>query len=888
MNCRATLLLAASLGLVGLGCETTAPAGCGDGIPIIPEMCDDANLIDGDGCSSGCNLEAGYACSGAPSVCALVPVVGSCGDGELNTTEECDDRGESGACDADCTFATCGDGTINGVRMESCDDSNLIDGDGCNARCMIEPMNCGNAVCDADEDCVSCMADCQFEPECIDCVDADGDGFNDSACGGMDCNDSDPMVNPDGVEVPCNRIDEDCDVATPDALDEDMDGSSCNFDCDDSDPLRSPLFFERCGNMLDDDCNPDTDDIGDMDGDGFDCDVDCNNFLATSCPTCPEICDNIEDDDCNPLTPDLFDIDGDGSRCDVDCDDGAPTVHPGAAEICDNSVDDDCDASTADIHDVDSDGDDCRTDCDDTDAARASTFTETCGNLIDDDCSAATPDLEDADMDSFSCDVDCDDADPSVVPDASNFCGPRIMYFEDFESGDGGWTTGGTASSWQHGTPGGTHVSVAASGSSAWVTNLTGDYNNSEMSWIESPAMDFSTALTAPVLSFSHIFLTESCCDQGWVEVSTDGGTMWRRVGEMGSGANWYNDSSDEWNGSSGDAGAWRTAQHILLGTAGHADVRIRMMFSSDSSVPEEGFGVDDVRIDNQIVDMAVVAVGIPATTCRSAAHPVTVTYRNDGSVPVTSFDVSYILGGGAPISETVSATVLPGLTYTHLFRAPANLNMPGVQALQARVTTPMDSVMANDSLAVVINVEDIPLVRLGAGYSEDFDTDDGGWATDASGSTWAHGSPAATYISSAASGTSAWVSNLTGDHELSETSTLTSTCFDLSGTSADPTLSFSHIFEIGDGRGWIEVWSSTTGEWRRLGGAGTGVNWYNDAGFGWGGTSGSAGTWRTASHTLDGTAGAGLVRVRHVMEAGGFFSPLVEGFGVDDVTITP
>ena len=531
------------------GCQTRS---CGNGEVVIPELCDDGNNADGDGCSEACAIETGYTCTGSPSVCTERPVPGVCGDGTINTGELCDDGGESNACNADCTIARCGDGVINATRGEVCDDGNSLNGDGCTSTCEDEPMTCGNGVCDGDETCTNCMVDCQSEPRCISCTDADGDGFEDSACGGEDCNDSDPNVHPGATEVPCNRIDEDCSIATPDALDEDMDGSSCNFDCDDSDPLRSPLFFERCGNELDDDCNPDTPDVGDMDGDGFNCDVDCNDFLATSCPTCPEICDNVEDDDCDPLTPDIFDGDEDGALCDVDCNDDDPMVFPGPSEVCGNTTDDDCDPMTLDLFDTDGDGDDCSTDCDDSDPTRANTLTEICGNLLDDDCDAATPDVEDADMDSFTCIVDCDDSDPAIVPDAMNFCGPRIMYFEDFEAGAGGWTSGGTGSSWAFGTPSGTFINAASSGTGAWVTNLSGDYNNSEMSYIESPALDFSTALIDPILSFSHIFETESCCDEGWVEISVDGGTVFTKLGAMDSGSNWYNSSRDYWNGTSG------------------------------------------------------------------------------------------------------------------------------------------------------------------------------------------------------------------------------------------------------------------------------------------------------------------------------------------------
>lgn len=45
---------------------------CGDGIIDSGEECDDGNTVDGDGCSSTCTIETSWECSGEPSVCTSI------------------------------------------------------------------------------------------------------------------------------------------------------------------------------------------------------------------------------------------------------------------------------------------------------------------------------------------------------------------------------------------------------------------------------------------------------------------------------------------------------------------------------------------------------------------------------------------------------------------------------------------------------------------------------------------------------------------------------------------------------------------------------------------------------------------------------------------------
>lgn len=67
----------------------------------------------------------------------MVNPVSTCGDGVLDFGEDCDDVGETATCDADCTTAECGDGTLNTTAGEECDDGNADPADGCNNECML-------------------------------------------------------------------------------------------------------------------------------------------------------------------------------------------------------------------------------------------------------------------------------------------------------------------------------------------------------------------------------------------------------------------------------------------------------------------------------------------------------------------------------------------------------------------------------------------------------------------------------------------------------------------------------------------------------------------------------------------------------------------------------
>ena len=184
-----------------------------------------------------------------------------------------------------------------------------------------------------------------------------------------DCNDTNPNINPDAVEIPGNGADEDCDGQDGELeiIDADEDGYSADVDCNDDNSAIHPDAVETC-NGFDDDCDELTDDADtnvagqdefykDADKDGYGrpdrtvmaCQLpdgyatnseDCDDGDYTVHPGAPESCTDLADLNCDGLFG-ATDNDGDGYFACQECDDANLAVNPGATEVC-NGVDDDC------------------------------------------------------------------------------------------------------------------------------------------------------------------------------------------------------------------------------------------------------------------------------------------------------------------------------------------------------------------------------------------------------------------------------------------------------------------------------------------------------------------------------------------------------------------
>ncbi|MEM9991101.1 MAG: T9SS type A sorting domain-containing protein, partial [Bacteroidota bacterium] len=296
---------------------------------------------------------------------------------------------------------------------------------------------------------------------------------------------------------------------------------------------------------------------------------------------------------------------------------------------------------------------------------------------------------------------------------------PNIIeypYFTDFEDWSSGWRPAENSrnSSWEFGRPS-LGVNTAASGENAWMTALNSTYNASERSYLISPCLDFTSLEEDPVLSFSLFLDTESCCDEAWIESSVDGGDTWSKVIENEPSLNWYNDQqAQQWDGTTGLPG-WVPVMNRLIGTAGEAEVLLRIVFSSDASTQRAGIGVDNIFISEPLEnDMATVRVAHTSLEeCGETEDEVQLEIVNLGQNVQRGFEVYYQINGGAVITEQINVPVAPLETLTYTFEQTFSSNAFNRYTITAGVIGLDDELEFNNlAKTTITNIYRIPFVE--------------------------------------------------------------------------------------------------------------------------------------------------------------------------------
>ncbi|MFO7790397.1 MAG: T9SS type A sorting domain-containing protein [Bacteroidales bacterium] len=237
-------------------------------------------------------------------------------------------------------------------------------------------------------------------------------------------------------------------------------------------------------------------------------------------------------------------------------------------------------------------------------------------------------------------------------------------YNEGFESGSAGWVADGENSSMELGEPAGTIIDTASDGDYAWVTNLDGPHNSSELAHLVSPCFDFSDMVN-PVIDADIIYETQAMSAGFILEYSTDYGETWDTIPAGGAAENWYGDMlSATWNGSSG---GWITAHNDMPTLAGEPTVMLRFAFDSgDFAMGDyEGVGIDNISITDcdvlPVADFEWTDVGggtVQFTSLSENADSVEWNFGDNDLMPTTSNEENPEFTYPAQGEYTVTLTV--------------------------------------------------------------------------------------------------------------------------------------------------------------------------------------------------------------------------------------
>ncbi|WP_070138458.1 T9SS type A sorting domain-containing protein [Crocinitomix algicola] len=455
----------------------------------------------------------------------------------------------------------------------------------------------------------------------------------------------------------------------------------------------------------------------------------------------------------------------------------------------------------------------------------------------------------------------------------------QVVYSEDFNDSDGGWTEE-SGLDWAWGAPVGATINYDgdACGENAWVTNLSGDYSNSANAIIESPTIDCSGLLDDPYVEFSLNYITESCCDEGWMEFSLDDGDTWVKLTDGGEAIGWYNDMSNQWWDGEGDG--WSFVSNRIPGAAGVATVKLRFVFTSDGSVTREGFGFDNIVVASEIASVSMIGVtniesGLPLTDSENIEIQLTNNTAND----ILDLSVCYVLDGGAAVCETIGV-VTPGLN-TYTFTATEDFSETGEYEIVAYTDALETDYYHCDDTSVTNAVLILPISEFP--FVEDFE---GATAFTGSG-TWEIGAPLEGnpfFNNLACEGATVLGTTIAGNYPNSAFDFAYSPYFDFSGLAEDPYVLMDIYRETESccDESYIEYTLDDGVSWSRFGASGSGLNWYNDGSNQW--WDGTNDGWEYAYHQATGLAGESSVRFRFVFSSDG--SVTRPGIAIDNFTI--
>ena len=315
-----------------------------------------------------------------------------------------------------------------------------------------------------------------------------------------------------------------------------------------------------------------------------------------------------------------------------------------------------------------------------------------------------------------------------------------LPYFEDFETGYGGWEiqahTNGTtylrdSVPYLNG-PEGNGISLYA---------VSFDYFNSYASkFIESPVFDLSEN-TEPHIYFDikhDLSLSSYQFHYVEFEYSLDNGVSWQKLGN-GDSPNWYTPAyNSQWNGTMPE---WYRVSHSLCELSGETCVKLRFHHRLGGSFYNNEFAIDNILVTEGTGDDLHVMQFYPAETgtCSgfTSSEPLGLTIRNNTCRPLTQVPVQVDITGPNSLSflDSIPGPIPPFSYYYYPFTPTIDMSVQGTYSFQATLINNFDGDSTNyyQDTALVNNV--LVETRLNGSitnypYLADFNTNNDSWSS--------------------------------------------------------------------------------------------------------------------------------------------------------------
>ncbi len=340
------------------------------------------------------------------------------------------------------------------------------------------------------------------------------------------------------------------------------------------------------------------------------------------------------------------------------------------------------------------------------------------------------------------------------VSSSSTFTTPvlyntTVYYAEAISNGSSqNWTFDTGLNGWTDQTPCSYSLNWVWASDGGHGTIFASDPATTSSRLIVSPSIPVA-GLNSMNLGFKHRYYSESCCDEGYVAYKLDNGSWTQFVPTT----NAYNSTGhsidyDPLNSCTSDtkncfAGTGTYAVSSgAVNTTGAANMQIAFVFTSDGSLGYDGWYIDSVGVGNAGLncpsqripdtvhvsgmppyDAGVEVIYAPNTGIElTNAEPVTVRIKNFGTSAITGFPVSYKIGGSAPVTETVGATLNQNDTLDYTFTAAANLSAYGTYSIKSYTSLSGDVTYPNDTAYKSVTNNMLTFCTSAASYTNDDD----------------------------------------------------------------------------------------------------------------------------------------------------------------------